>query len=268
MRRAKSIVQQLTTGNERFRSAVLVFGWGFCALIAFLFGLTAFQYRIPDFERADFGRQNFAQIPLPPGGEVTTTASIGDTRDGAGNPRFDVFGSQLPGQGQLASRLDTEMDSLRSEIIALRRSAESLRKLNERLSDRVSELELRPKGQPSVPSAGVSRSTRPRGQATSSDPMEEAPQAHKSAFGIDLGRYASLPDVENAWRALRTTEQPIIGHLAPLASVMQQNGTMIAHLLAGPFPNAADAAATCARLEARKIDCKPTLYVGQKLSMR
>ena len=92
--------------------------------------------------------------------------------------------------------------------------------------------------------------------------------APRSNFGIDLGQYASLDDVESAWSALKVTESAIIGSLSPLASVYQANGTMSAHLLAGPFPNAADAAKTCARLTARRIACKPTLFVGQQLTAR
>ncbi|AXS40491.1 hypothetical protein [Breoghania sp. L-A4] len=242
--------------------------------MAFLFAVSAFQFRIDDVDL----EASYAQIPLPPGGDVTTTANIGTrngTRGGVPRQRFDIFEASSPESNALSNRMDVELKTLRHEIIALRRSSEAMRHLNEQLSIRVNELEAQaPNAQHTVPSAGISRLPSGVRRSASNDerPASQAPVSSSSAprsnFGIDLGRYSSLDDVESAWSALKVTESSIIGSLSPLASVYQANGSLSAHLLAGPFPNAADAAKTCARLTARRIACKPTLFVGQQLTAR
>lgn len=279
MQKIRSQFQQLFNGNERIQSALLAFGWGFFALIALLFAVSAFQYR-KTADREDI----YAQLPLPAAGDVLTTANIGP-RDAGGVPqsRFDVFNSGPIASGHLPDRMDAELETLRLEIIALRRSASAMRRLNEELSSRVNQLEDRSASLPSAPHTGIrqlpnrtrqatkqaKRPNAPAGTiAATSTSMNDANTAPRSNFGIDLGRFASLDDVRSAWQALKITEAPIIGSLSPLASFRQQSGGLGAHLLAGPFPNAADAAATCARLSARKIQCKPTLFVGQQLTMR
>lgn len=267
MQNKKSLLRQLFNGNERARSALLIFGWGFCALMASLFALSSFQYRPPD----DLG-MDFAQIPLPPAGDVTTTGSIGtQARTGVPSQRFDIFNAAPVSSGGLSNRMDVELETLRREIIALRRSAEAMRHLNEQLSGRVNQLEARSQARTTQPTAGLSRTaTTPPNKrpAAVSDSTKNAGNAPRSNFGIDLGRYTSLDDVEKAWKALKETEAAIIGSLEPLASVYQRNDGLTAHLLAGPFSNAADAAKTCARLTQRRISCKPTLYVGQRLAVR
>ena len=275
MQKIRSQFQQLFNGNERIQSALFAFGWGFFALIALLFAVSAFQYR-KTADREDI----YAQLPLPAAGDVLTTANIGP-RDAGGVPqsRFDVFNSGPIASGHLPDRMDAELETLRMEIIALRRSASAMRRLNEELSSRVNQLEDRSASLPQAPGTGIRRApsrkqqtTRPAAPAdtiaATSTSMNDANSAPRSNFGIDLGRFASLDDVRSAWQALKITEASIIGSLSPLASFRQQSSGLSAHLLAGPFPNAADAAATCARLSARKIQCKPTLFVGQQLTMR
>lgn len=264
---SQQLFDGLLKGNERLQTALQVSGWGFSALIAFLFAFSAFQYRLPDYDRA-----NFAQMPLPLAGDVETTANIGGgVRSGVPRQRFDVFDTTAPASGVLSNQMDAELQTLRHEIIALRRSSESMRRLNEQLSTRLNRLEQDTPAKPTTPSAGVTRQTRPTAQKSASETpftMKDASSAPRSDFGIDLGSYYTLDDVEAAWKALQATEGAIIGSLSPRASIYQNNGKFSAHLLAGPFPNAADAAATCARLTSRQISCKPTLYVGQQLSMR
>lgn len=257
----------LFDGSEQVRSALLLSGWGFCALMAFLFALSAFQYR-----QTGFPGPEYAQIPLPPGGDVATTASIGPS-GGVPASRFDVFNATSPTTNALSNRMDAELETLRQEIIALRRSTEAMRQLNEQLSGRINQLEGEPGPTAALPpvSKGTRRTPAGLPQVRRSANGFAAPTANsapRSDFGIALGDFYSLDDAEKAWSALMQTEASIIGQLSPLAAVEQRSNGMVAHLLAGPFANAAEAAATCARLAAREIECKPTLYAGQRLSMR
>ncbi len=268
MQKIRAQIQQLFNGNERIQSALLASGWGFFALIAFLFAFSSFQYR-----QTGTQEDSYAQLPLPPAGDVTTTANIRPRgQGGIPQSRFDVFNTGAIGSNQLPDRMDAELDTLRHEIVALRRSTSAMRRLNEQLSSRVKQLEARPPSNPPIPDTGISRPTinaEPTPMpAVPNDGMKNANETQRSNFGIDLGRFSSLDDVESAWMALKVTEAPILGSLSPLASVQQRDGGLSAHLLVGPFPNAADAAATCARLAARRITCKPTLFVGQQLTMR
>ncbi|MDJ0929653.1 hypothetical protein [Breoghania sp.] len=64
---------------------------------------------------------------------------------------------------------------------------------------------------------------------------------------------------------MRETESRVIGSLSPLATITERGNKMVPHLIAGPFDNAADAAAACARPEKRLITCKPTIFAGQPL---
>lgn len=283
------IIQELLNGDARMRVGALLVGWGFTAVMALLVAVSAYQNRLPDPFRAQY-----AAYPLPEAGEIETTASIGDAQK---TGRFGVF-TGLGGQkGGLPERVDAELETLRQEIIALRRSADALRRQNEVVSNRLAMLEAdvpRPDAGLGRPSETRTLATRPtlvvpppaasqRGgslgmAADGSDPittgsiakpadgMAGAAVAPRSEFGIDLGSYASLADVASAWQAMRVTESAIIGKLSPLAAVTEKAGTMSAHLVAGPFSNAADAAAACARLSKRRIDCTPTLYAGQPLS--
>ena len=289
------IVQELLKGGARLRSGAVLVGWGFAASMALLVAVSAYQNRAPD----PFG-QPYAAMVLPDRGSIETTASI---KNRPSRPtEFSVFSDPTPVDGRRPGRFEAEIETLRHEIVALRRSAEVLRRQNDVMSDRLAEIEGGTRTSSQTPRsesyqtphrfARASKATRQRpasnaptrriAAANGSDPiitgsiggrktpaiMAEATSAPRTKFAIDLGTYGTLAEVAGAWHAMRETESRIIGNLLPLAAVAQEDKRMVAHLVAGPFDNAAEAASTCARLEKRRIACEPTLFNGQPLPAR
>ncbi len=284
------ILVELMKGGARLRTGAALLGWGFSASMALLVAVSSYQNKAPD----PFS-QPYAAMVLPDAGDVTTTASIGKR---SRPTEFGVFSNPTPVSGVRPDRVEAEIDTLRHEIVALRRSAEALRRQNDIMSDRLATLEggerangSRPSGAiPAAPrsfaNAAPASRTRATVTAQNTSPAVDtmitgnirpaapaaaslsATTAPRTQFGIDLGAYGSLAEVAGAWRAMRVTETAVIGPLSPLASVVESGDKMVAHLVAGPFVNAADAAAACARLEKRLIACKPTLFSGQQLPAR
>jgi len=109
-------------------------GWALSAILFGSVGLAAIQLdnRPPSF--AD--RFSTAGLPLPPAGPVTSTASI----DGQ---RYQI--EIVPGPGQNGSAdgtaIDGHIETLRKEIIALRRRVEAIAIQNSQYSRRLSDLE-------------------------------------------------------------------------------------------------------------------------------
>ncbi|WP_321504309.1 SPOR domain-containing protein [Breoghania sp.] len=281
------ILDELMKGGARLRTGVALLGWGFSASMALLVAISAYQNKAPD----PFS-QPYAAMVLPDVGEVTSTASIGKR---ARPTEFGVFSNPTPVQGGRPGRFEAEIETLRHEIVALRRSADALRRQNDFMSDRIASLEsgngvasARPSsamraqplryarahsgtGTTHIATASPAIDTITTGSIRRPEPLTSAGRpttAPRSQFGIDLGAYGSLAEVANAWRAMRVTESSVIGPLSPLASIIERGDKMVAHLVAGPFDNAADAAAACARLEKRLIACQPTLFTGQQLPPR
>ncbi|WP_321336617.1 hypothetical protein [Breoghania sp.] len=282
------ILDELMKGGARLRTSVALLGWGFSASMALLVAISAYQNKAPD----PFS-QPYAAMVLPDAGEVTSTASIGKR---ARPTEFGVFSNPTPVSGVRPGRFEAELETLRHEIVALRRSADVLRRQNDFMSDRIASLEggsittsprssgtLRAQppryadvrsgagrlnianASPAVDTITTGNIRRARPATTSGARAKTAP---RSQFGIDLGAYSSLAEVAGAWRAMRVTESAVIGTLTPLASITENDDKMVAHLVAGPFGNAADAVAACARLEKRLITCQPTLFTGQQLPPR
>ncbi len=99
------------------------------------------------------------------------------------------------------------------------------------------------------------------GQTAPSDvPVE------RTDFAVDLGTYADSEAAAAAWATFRAT-RGVLTDLSPrIATREGQEGDRPAvRLLAGPFVNAADAAATCVRLAGDNIACQPTVYQGGPL---
>ncbi|PTW60006.1 sporulation related protein [Breoghania corrubedonensis] len=275
------ILQEILKGGARMRTGVVLLGWGFAATMSLLVAVSAYQNRAPD----PFGAR-YAALVLPSAGDVRTTASIGNANKRP--TEFGVFSAPSPVESPRPGQFEAQIDTLRHEIIALRRSADALRRQNDIMSDRLAQIEggrtpsVQPPSGYATPSTSYDTSARyatnNRQQAV--DPMitgsigkakksRGTASAPRTKFAVDLGAYGSLEEVATAWHAMQATETRIIGSLLPLASIAEDaNNKMVAHLVAGPFDNAADAAAACARLEKRLIECKPTLFAGQRLPAR
>ncbi len=92
--------------------------------------------------------------------------------------------------------------------------------------------------------------------------------ATRTSFAADLGVFSTREEMVQAWVQLKEDSPDL---LQPLTAVfhVQDNGQADPYrLLAGPFVNAADAATLCVRLAAKKIECQPSLYLGETLSLQ
>jgi len=92
----------------------------------------------------------------------------------------------------------------------------------------------------------------------------------KTEFAIDLGGEMSIDGLRTRWATIKGSQGPIVGGLRPLVSVREgvKPGTVELRLIAGPMPNAADAAKICASLQTKGIACRTTEFDGQRLSLR
>ncbi|MDJ0929652.1 hypothetical protein [Breoghania sp.] len=129
------MIQELLKGGARLRSGVMLVGWGFAATMSLLVAVSAYQNRAPD----PFSDQ-YAALVLPDAGDVETTASIG-TGNRRPTTEFGVFSNPSPVDRIKPGRFEAEIDTLRHAIVALRRSAEALRRQNDIMSDRLAMIE-------------------------------------------------------------------------------------------------------------------------------
>jgi hypothetical protein len=92
--------------------------------------------------------------------------------------------------------------------------------------------------------------------------------AGRTQFAIDLGAEPTLSALRARWQRLAQRHPGLLGPLEPLAGIREaQNGQPVLHLVAGPFADAAEAAALCARLRtAGAPACRPASFDGQRLA--
>lgn len=98
----------------------------------------------------------------------------------------------------------------------------------------------------------------------------ENPNTTRTEFGVDLGGEKTVDGLRARWATLRGNHGSTLDGLRPLISVKegQKSGTVELRLVAGPIPNAAAAARVCARLQTSGVPCIPTVFDGQRLSLR
>jgi len=96
------------------------------------------------------------------------------------------------------------------------------------------------------------------------------PNTTRTEFGVDLGGEKSVDGLRARWATLRGNHGSTLDGLRPLISVKegQKSGTVELRLVAGPLANAAAAARVCARLQTSGVPCIPTVFDGQRLSLR
>ncbi|WP_029057078.1 SPOR domain-containing protein [Stappia stellulata] len=81
----------------------------------------------------------------------------------------------------------------------------------------------------------------------------------RSDFALDLGGFANREEAEARWADIRETQPALpAGIFARYVEDAQSPDDI--RLMAGPFPNAADAAAACVYLASGDITCQPTLF--------
>lgn len=80
----------------------------------------------------------------------------------------------------------------------------------------------------------------------------------RTDFGIDLGLYASRNAAEEAWTSLRAAREDLPAQL--VSRVLPEEEGQSVRLYVGPYPNAADAAASCVHIADEGISCRPVPF--------
>lgn len=98
----------------------------------------------------------------------------------------------------------------------------------------------------------------------------EVPTTTRTEFAVDLGSEKTVDGLRARWATLRGNHGTTLEGFRPVIHVKdgQKPGTVELRLVAGPIPNAAAAARICARLQTGGVPCSPTVFDGQRLSLR
>jgi hypothetical protein len=98
----------------------------------------------------------------------------------------------------------------------------------------------------------------------------EIPTTTRTEFAVDLGGEKTVDGLRARWASLRGNHGTTLEGFRPVIHVKdgQKPGTVELRLVAGPIPNAAAAARVCAKLQTSGVPCIPTVFDGQRLSLR
>jgi len=101
--------------------------------------------------------------------------------------------------------------------------------------------------------------------APANEPVAAPPP--KPDYGIDLGAATSLEALRVHWVALKANYGPLLVGLHPVATQHTKTPTGVTYrLVAGPLPNAAEAARLCARFPVTRTGCRPAKFSGVQLA--
>jgi hypothetical protein len=117
----------------------------------------------------------------------------------------------------------------------------------------------------SVPSA-----TQPQGlplPQSSAPPQPPLQPVPFTRFGVDIGGEATLRALRSRWSSLKSRHAAQLGELQPVVTVRDgARGQPEMRLVAGPLPDAAQAARLCAALSAAGTPCVTAIYDGQRIA--
>ncbi|WP_237151591.1 hypothetical protein [Oryzibacter oryziterrae] len=266
-------------GSDRSEPNVFILlVWFGVAGFAVLFAMVALFYGVPDRNRQPVA------MGIPSSGiDSLTTGSLNGnipprpTTITPGGGRSDIAGTMTT--GGMPSDADSEIARLKVENVALRQALDQMRSQMDLMSERVEKIETR--------IGDVTGSVTPDENTTSGEAYNQladelspnAPEAQTAAqiptntvartqFGVELGTFADLGAVKQAWRSMLRDHANLFEGLDALATVRDRNGRTELLLVAGPFKNAADAAEHCGKAEAAGLQCLPAFYLGQPLEIR
>lgn len=103
--------------------------------------------------------------------------------------------------------------------------------------------------------------------ARSPIPIARGARPTRTYFAVELASGETVKALKATWKQLGKSHRELFTDLKPRKAMRQKpagSGTELV-LLAGPFPNAAEAARLCARLRAKKLRCAETVYGGDAL---
>lgn len=101
-------------------------------------------------------------------------------------------------------------------------------------------------------------------------PPADTPNATKTIFAVDLGGDKTVDGLRARWTNISGVFGSAVNGLRPLVSIKEgpKSGTVELRLVVGPLENAAAAARVCARLQIGGVPCVPTVFEGQRLTLR
>ena len=101
--------------------------------------------------------------------------------------------------------------------------------------------------------------------ASANEPVAAPPP--RPDYGIDLGAATSLEALRVHWVALKANYGPLLVGLHPVATQHTKTPTGVTYrLVAGPLPNATEAAQLCARFPVTRTGCRPAKFSGVQLA--
>ncbi len=128
----RSILQQMLADEESGPDGLALAGWGFAAVIAFLFAAAAWQF-------AETPQQTAERLRLPDAGPVEITGSIG-----APEQKIGIYGVPAKkGRSAMEKMLTEDLQSVKQDLVALRRNESSQHEANAELKQRLTALEVR-----------------------------------------------------------------------------------------------------------------------------
>lgn len=126
-----------------------------------------------------------------------------------------------------------------------------------------------PAGMPLPKPAVTAKLAKSEAAVTSDLPKDVVIPTTQTRFAIDLGRSGTLGEMAKRWAELADKHDDLLDGLTPLAAIGEDvDQQMEIRLVAGPFDNAADAAARCAAFYGTGLICRPAVYQGQRLVPR
>jgi hypothetical protein len=215
-------------------SSRVLLAWSGLAAGSLLFAMVAVTYGLPESARLE------AAVDTMPTGSVPGSG-IAEGRNAIA----------VIGRGDFALRAaenSAELAPMEVENAALRQADALLRTRVEELTDRVAALELR-------------LGTRVGG-------VDGADLASPSLFAIELGTFADLASARDEWERLVTDQPQLFSDLRPVVNLRDRDSGPELVLVAGPFDEAAAAAARCAAAGEENVACLPGYFVGQPLPLR
>lgn len=97
------------------------------------------------------------------------------------------------------------------------------------------------------------------------------PRVQRTEFGIDVGGANSVAGLRALWKGLlKSKSNASLAMLQPIIVIREGSGGrgMQLRLVAGPLGDAAAAAKICAVMSENDRDCEPTVFDGQRLSLK
>jgi hypothetical protein len=124
---------------------------------------------------------------------------------------------------------------------------------------------------PSPAASPAAQAAPPAPASATQGPEAQDSTAIRTEFGVDLAGEQSIEALRSRWQQLRAQHGPVLEGLRPIVAIqdgVRPGAAVELRLVAGPLSNANAAARLCATLSLAGLNCKPTVFDGQRLALR